>query len=403
MRSWGHPVFDDNNIQASNVFVPAFAYGFGFSNKAHLRTLRGRAHVLMHLFADAADWDSVANRAEEVRALCRAEDVDLHIVITGDAKQAGQFPDALLVPCSEPFFLALPASLPQSSSLNYACVVDVSGKICWVSRNLTSPCTRLLLRQVKSQYSSASEVMELRAPVLLVDNVFTSDQCDQIIAHFQSRTSAQSKVGDRVNTASKIRDDVFLSAEASKAIDAITVQSLLPEMQRVFGFVGTHRETYKVVCYRGGEGGFYKPHRDKYRGAKLKEQSYRQYSYTINLNDDFYGGGIYFPEYSPDFYKVPKGGAIVFPSHLLHGVYPVISGERYVLVCFAFDEHAQRMRHAHLRDFDPDNAEQRLSRSYAIEEDIFATYDVYKRSLERISPSLTIPRALIDLFEGGGA
>jgi predicted 2-oxoglutarate/Fe(II)-dependent dioxygenase YbiX len=121
------------------------------------------------------------------------------------------------------------------------------------------------------------------------------------------------------------------------------------------------------------------------------------------LNDNFDGGGIYFPEYSPDFYKVPKGGAIVFPSHLLHGVYPVRSGERYVLVCFAFDEHAQRMRHAHLRDFDPDNAEQRLSRSYAIEEDIFATYDVYKRSLERISPSLTIPHALIDLFEGGGA
>jgi predicted 2-oxoglutarate/Fe(II)-dependent dioxygenase YbiX len=396
-------VFDDNNIQASNVFVPAFVYGLGFSDKADLRAFRGRAHLLMHLFSDAADWDSVASRAEEVRALCRAEDVDLHIVITGDFEQAGQFPEALLVPRSEPFFLELPASIPHSSSLNYACVVDTSGKICWVSRNLTPPCARLLLDKIKGRDSSGSEVAELRAPVLLVDNVFTSDQCDQIIAHFKSRTSAQSKVGDRVNTASKIRDDVFLNAEASKAIDAITVHSLLPEMQRVFGFVGTHRETYKVGCYRGGEGGFYKAHRDKYRGSKLKEQSYRQYSYTINLNDNFDGGGIYFPEYSPDFYKVPKGGAIVFPSHLLHGVYPVRSGERYVLVCFAFDEHAQRMRHAHLRDFDPDNAEQRLSRSYAIEEDIFATYDVYKRSLERISPSLTIPHALIDLFEGGGA
>lgn len=396
-------MFDTQNLHACNVFLPQFDYSAADSDQSELAPLRGRAHILLHLHADSADFDLGQSKAKEAHTLCQSQGIAVRTVITGRDTSLGYLTHAVHVTPAETFFVELPASLSHASSLNYACVVDASGKICWISFDLSLPHINVLVDKLKEMRVSATELMDLRAPVLLVDNVFTPDQCEHIIAHFNSRTSTQGKVGDRVNTASKIRDDVFLTADESREIDEITLQSLLPEMQRVFGFVGTHRETYKIGCYKGGDGGFYRPHRDKYRGPKLKEQSYRQYSYTINLNDDFEGGGIYFPEYSPDFYKVPKGGAIVFPSHLLHGVYPVTSGERYVLVCFAFDQNAQRMRHAHVRDFDPVNAEQRLKRSYAIDPDIFSAYDVYQRSLERTSPSLTIPSALIQRFEDGSA
>ena len=392
-------LFIDQTINPCNVFLPRLQYRSMAAEDTSLNDLRGRRFLLLHVRAEILSKIEALQEINRISKLCEEANLAVQVVVTGDV---GLSSVETVNAVNEPngYFLNLAATFPFSCDLDYLCLVDESWKISSVLPQLSADSVSQLLDQLGTSESSR-EINDTQAPVLLVDNVFTNAQCDDIIAHFNARTSSRSKVGDVVNTASKIRDDVFLSAEASRAIDAVTTKSLLPEMQRVFGFVGSHRETYKVGCYRGGEGGFYRPHRDKYRGPNLKEQSYRQYSYTINLNQEFEGGGIYFPEFSPNFYKVPRGGAIVFPSHLLHGVYPVTAGERNILVGFVFDENAQRMRKAHLRDFDPERAEERLKRPYAIDGRLMSEYGIYRESLERIAPTLTIPSPLIERFESG--
>lgn len=394
-------LFLNRMASACNIFLPRLEYRSLSGEKTPLSHLRGCRFLLIHVRADALRKSEVRQEIALITELCKGSALETQVVVSGDCELADLDLQGVLA-VNEPgdHFLKLAASLPLSCDLDYLCFVDESWKICWVMPQLSSEGLPDLLEQIGSKVFGR-EIPDMRAPVLLVDNVFTPAQCDDIIAHFNARTSSRSKVGDVVNTASKIRDDVFLSAEASGAIDAVVTRSLLPELQRAFGFVGSHRETYKVGCYRGGEGGFYRPHRDKYRGPNLKEQAYRQYSYTINLNQEFEGGGIYFPEFSSNYYKVPRGGAIVFPSHLLHAVYPVTSGDRYILVGFVFDENAQRMRKAHLRDFDPERAEERLVRPYAIDSQLMVDYGIYRESLERISPTLTIPSPLIKRFETG--
>ena len=52
------------------------------------------------------------------------------------------------------------------------------------------------------------------------------------------------------------------------------------------------------------------------------------YSAVIYMNDNFEGGEIIFPKLGIER-KPKKGSAVIFPSHLEHGVKPVVSGRRY--------------------------------------------------------------------------
>ena len=56
----------------------------------------------------------------------------------------------------------------------------------------------------------------------------------------------------------------------------------------------------------------------------------------VKLNDDFTGGGTYFPQYKTLVQPKQVGHAIIHPGHLTHrhGARPVLTGERYVLVSF---------------------------------------------------------------------
>lgn len=89
-------------------------------------------------------------------------------------------------------------------------------------------------------------------------------------------------------------------------------------------------------------GGHFRPHRDNTtRGA-----AHRRFAVSINLNDDFEGGELYFPEYGPRTYKAPAGCAVVFSTPLLHGVRQVTGGRRYAFLPFLYDESAAKIREA---------------------------------------------------------
>ena len=67
---------------------------------------------------------------------------------------------------------------------------------------------------------------------------------------------------------------------------------------------------------------------------------------SINLNDDFEGGEVSFPEYGPRGFKPPPGGAVVFSCSLLHAVSKVTRGRRYAFLPFLYDDAAAKVREA---------------------------------------------------------
>ncbi len=54
-------------------------------------------------------------------------------------------------------------------------------------------------------------------------------------------------------------------------------------------------ERYLVGCYDAAEGGHFSPHRDN----TTPGTAHRRFAISINLNDDFEGGEVSFPEYGP--------------------------------------------------------------------------------------------------------
>ena len=54
-------------------------------------------------------------------------------------------------------------------------------------------------------------------------------------------------------------------------------------------------ERYIVACYAAEEGGHFRAHRDN----TTKGTAHRRFAVSINLNDDFDGGEVSFPEYGP--------------------------------------------------------------------------------------------------------
>lgn len=85
----------------------------------------------------------------------------------------------------------------------------------------------------------------------------------------------------------------------------------------------------QLVKYVPGD--FFAVHRDN-------GQAYNDRYYTVvcYLNDDFEGGGTYFP--SSDYTVEPVAGkAVIFPSDYLHKANEVVSGVKYVAVIWMLD------------------------------------------------------------------
>ena len=84
----------------------------------------------------------------------------------------------------------------------------------------------------------------------------------------------------------------------------------------------TRIERDLVARYDSETGGHFGPHRDD-TGIAI---AHRRFAVSINLNADFEGGEISFPEYSPRTFKAAPGTAIVFSASILHQVSRVTRG-----------------------------------------------------------------------------
>ena len=85
---------------------------------------------------------------------------------------------------------------------------------------------------------------------------------------------------------------------------------ICPEIKKAFQMRPTRIERDLIACYDFDTGGHFGPHRDD-TGIAV---AHRRFAVSINLNADFDGGEISFPEYSPQNFKAAPGTAIVFSA-----------------------------------------------------------------------------------------
>ena len=200
---------------------------------------------------------------------------------------------------------------------------------------------------------------ELQAPVLLLPNVFEPDFCGELIRRYEASDPQESgfmrEVDGKTVTVSdtrhKQRRDHTLEDEALIAASHARIgRRVVPEIAKVHQFVVTRMERYLVACYDAAEGGHFRPHRDN----TTKGTAHRRFAVSVNLNDDFDGGEVSFPEYGPRSFKAPTGGAVVFSCSLLHAVSKVTRGRRYAFLPFLYDEAAAKQREENARFLEGD-------------------------------------------------
>ena len=188
------------------------------------------------------------------------------------------------------------------------------------------------------------------APVLLVPDVFEPSLCRRLIELYEETGGAESGFMREVDGKTVLvtdpghkqrRDHEIEDGELKRGLMRRTQRRLVPMVRRAFQFEPTRIERHIVACYSAGAGHF-RPHRDN----TTKGTAHRRFAVTINLNEDYEGGDLRFPEYGPRTYRAPVGGAIVFSCSLLHEATPVTAGERFAYLPFLYDEEGARLREA---------------------------------------------------------
>lgn len=192
---------------------------------------------------------------------------------------------------------------------------------------------------------------EAPAPVLVLPRVLEPELCRRLIAAYEAGGGQESgfmverdgkTVGVYDPRTKKRRDQEITEEPLRAALRACIARRIAPEMRKAFQFSPTRIERYIVARYDGAEGGHFRAHRDN----TTPGTAHRRFAVTINLNDDFEGGELWFPEFGRRRYRPPVGGAVVFSCSLLHEATPVTRGVRYATLPFLYDEAAAKLRQA---------------------------------------------------------
>lgn len=199
--------------------------------------------------------------------------------------------------------------------------------------------------------------LQLQAPILYLPNIFSHDLCDHLISLYEANGGTESgfmreiqgKTVGLLDKRHKSRKDFTIEdASVVQHIQSIFLKRLVPQIHKAHQFEATRMERYIVACYSAEEQGHFGAHRDN----TTKGTAHRRFAVSVNLNDDFEGGEVCFPEYGPQSFKAPKGGAVVFSCSLLHSVSQVTQGKRYAFLPFLYDDKAAALRQENLRYLD---------------------------------------------------
>jgi peroxiredoxin/predicted 2-oxoglutarate/Fe(II)-dependent dioxygenase YbiX len=189
-----------------------------------------------------------------------------------------------------------------------------------------------------------------QAPVLLIPNVFERDFCEHLIHLYETNGSRDSgfmrqidgKTVEVMDYEFKQRRDFLVEdPPLLKRVNDLILRRVKPEIEKAFQFSVTRFERYLVSCYESTNRGFFNRHRDN----TTKGTAHRRFAMSLNLNTGSYEGGcLRFPEYGSQLYQPGIGEAIIFSCSLLHEATPVVSGRRFVLLSFFYNDEDAKLR-----------------------------------------------------------
>ncbi len=189
---------------------------------------------------------------------------------------------------------------------------------------------------VRSDGGAAQVITTPMAPVMVLPRVFEPEFCTQVIRLWEKGDHQDSGVSSRygnVGVAELKRTEDYMIVEPmmQKAISDRLAYRIGPELVKVFAFDREFTFDAHVILSYSVEGGhFFSAHRDN--GAPTTAD--RAFAVSLNLNDDFAGGELVFPEYAGVKVSPPTGAAAVFSCSVLHQALPVTRGRRFVLTTF---------------------------------------------------------------------
>lgn len=196
--------------------------------------------------------------------------------------------------------------------------------------------------------------VEIMAPVLFLPRVFEPELCRHLIGLYEAHGGEESgfmrEIGGRTmgftDPSFKRRKDYNIEdRELISALQARFLRRVVPQIAKAHQFKVTRMERYVVSCYAAEDGGHFSAHRDN----TTKGTAHRRFAVSVNLNDEFEGGEVSFPEYGPRSFKAPLGGAVVFSCSLLHKVSKVTQGRRFAFLPFLYDDAAAGIREDNAR------------------------------------------------------
>lgn len=180
------------------------------------------------------------------------------------------------------------------------------------------------------------------APVLLLPDVFSPELCQQLIAdwereHYEGVITVGTGFDDDadelvVASSVKMRRDHRLGNDANARVCEIVGRRVVPMLHKAFHFGIGSMQHFRVGAYAADRGDFFKTHRDNDSSTTAN----RRFAMSVNLNDDYEGGAVCFPEFGSEQYRAPAGGALIFSCSLLHEALPVEDGTRFVALTFFF-------------------------------------------------------------------
>jgi hypothetical protein len=189
---------------------------------------------------------------------------------------------------------------------------------------------------VRSDGGADQVIRGATAPVLVLPRVFEREFCTQVIRLWEKGDHKDMGVSSRYGNVGMLdlkRTEDYMVTEPmmQKAISDRLAWRIGPELIKVFAYDREFGfDAHVVLSYSADGKHFFGAHRDN--GAPTTAD--RSFAVSLNLNDDFEGGELVFPEYSGIKVCPPAGAAAVFSCSLLHEALPVTRGRRFVLTTF---------------------------------------------------------------------